>query len=217
MVVNYASAGEDAGRVVAEIVQRDGKAVAVQADMAKPDDVKRLFAETKRHFGRLDVLVNNAGVYNFDPLEAVTVNEFHRQYNINVLGPILATQQALQYFGPEGGSVINVSSVVSDHALPNTVVYSSTKGALDTVTKVLAKELGPRGIRVNTLAPGAIDTEGARAAGVIGSDWEKRIITETPLGRMGQVHDVAPVAVFLASDASRWLTGERLAVAGGYA
>ncbi|MEZ0313353.1 MAG: SDR family NAD(P)-dependent oxidoreductase [Myxococcota bacterium] len=217
VVVNYARGLEDAERVVAEIVARDGKAVAVQADMAQPDDVKRLFAEVKRHFGRLDVLVNNAGVYHFDPLEAVTTNEFHRQYGVNVLGPILASQEALKYFGAEGGSIINVSSVVSDIAMPNAVVYASTKGALDTVTRVLAKELGPRRIRVNTIAPGGVDTEGTKSAGIVGSDFEKQVIARTTLGRMGQPSDIAPVAVFLASDASQWLTGERLVVSGGFA
>jgi 3-oxoacyl-[acyl-carrier protein] reductase len=217
VVVNYATSREGADRVVGDIVKLDGKAIALQANMAKPEDVKNLFAETKRQFGRLDVLVNNAGIYNFEPLEAVTTNEFYRQYEVNVLGPILASQEALKYFGDDGGSIINVSSVVSEIAVPNSVIYSSTKGALDTVTRVLAKELGPRRIRVNTVAPGGVDTEGARTAGVVGSDFEKGLVARTTLGRMGQPDDIAPVAVFLASDASKWLTGERLVVSGGFA
>lgn len=217
VVVNYASSQEGADQVVAEIVKRDGKAIAVQADVAKPSEVTRLFAETKKHFGKLDVLVNNAGVYAFAPLEQVTPNEFHRQYQINVLGPILASQEALKHFPKEGGSIINVSSVISELSFPGAVVYASTKGALDTVTRVLAQELGPRGIRVNTLAPGGVDTEGTRAGGIVGGDFEKQIVSRTILGRMGQPGDIAPVAVFLASDASKWLTGERIAVSGGFA
>jgi 3-oxoacyl-[acyl-carrier protein] reductase len=216
VVVNYASDKAGADRVVAEIAARDGKAVAVQGDVSKAADVKRLFAETKRAFGPLDVLVNNAGVYAFEPLEAVSEGEFHRQFNTNVLGPLLTTQQALNHFRPEGGSVINVSSVVSENPVPNSVVYSTTKAALDSITRVLALELGPRQIRVNAIAPGGVETEGTRRVGVVGSDFEKQMVARTPLGRFGQPDDIAKVAVFLAGDDAAWLTGERLEVSGGY-
>lgn len=216
VVVNYASSKEGADRVVKEITANGGKAIAVQGDVAKADDVKRIFAETKKNFGKLDVLVNNAGIYNFSPLEGVSESEFHRQFNTNVLGPILTTQEALNHFGNSGGSVINISSVASVSSMPTTVVYSATKSALDSVTRVLASELAARRIRVNTIAPGGVETEGTHAAGVIGSDLEKQLVAGTPLGRMGQPNDIAQVAVFLASEASSWLTGERITAAGGY-
>jgi len=216
VVVNYSSSKEGADKVVAEIKARGGKAIAVQGDVSKSADVTRLFAETKKAYGTFDVLVNNAGVYDFGPLEAVTEAEFHREFNINVLGPILTTQEALKHFGPKGGSVINISSVVSTAPVPNSVVYSATKGALDTITRGLAKELGARNIRVNTIAPGGVETEGTHRIGVIGSDFEKQLIAGTPLGRIGQPEDIAQVAVFLASDDSGWLTGERIAASGGF-
>lgn len=216
VVVNYASSREGADRVVAEITRQGGRAVAVQGDVAKAVDVRRLFAETQRVFGAIDVLVNNAGVYQLEPIESVAEGEFHRQFNTNVLGPILAVQEAVKHFGPKGGSVINISSVASTSAPPNSVVYSATKGALDTVTRVLAKELGPRRIRVNTIAPGGVETEGVHAAGLIGSDFEKQVVAGTPLGRFGQPEDIAGVAVFLASDAAGWVTGERISAAGGF-
>lgn len=215
VVVNYASSKEGADRVVAEITGRGGKAIAVQGDVSKAADVRRLFAETKRAFGAPDVLVNNAGIFAFEPLEAVTEDEFHRQFNINVLGPILTTQEALKHFGPDGGSVINISSVVSTNATPNSVVYSATKGAVDSIARVLGVELAARKIRVNTIAPGGVETEGAHRIGVIGSDFEKQIVAQTPLGRLGQPEDIARVAVFLASDNARWLTGERITASGG--
>lgn len=215
VVVNYASGTDGARRVVDAISREGARAIAVQADLSKADDVKRLLAETRRAYGRLDVLVNNAGVYQFDPLEAVTEGEFHRQFNTNVLGPILATRDALELFGKEGGSVINISSVVSTGSLPGSVVYSATKSALDAVTRVLASELGPRGIRVNTIAPGGVETEGTHRLGVVGSDFQKDMIAKTPLGRFGQPDDIAQVAVFLASDHSAWLTGERISASGG--
>jgi 3-oxoacyl-[acyl-carrier protein] reductase len=215
VVVNYASSKDGADQVVAAITAKGGKAVAIQGDVSKPDDIARLFKASKDAFGRLDILVNNAGIFNFSPLEEVTELAFHREFNTNVLGPILATQEALKHFGAEGGSVINVSSVVSTGNVPNSVVYSSTKGALDAVTRVLASELGARKIRVNTIAPGGTETEGAHAAGIMGSDFEKQMIAQTTLGRMGQPDDIARVAVFLASDDSGWITGERLAVSGG--
>jgi 3-oxoacyl-[acyl-carrier protein] reductase len=216
VVVNYSSSKEGADRVVAEIVARDGKAIAVHGDVSKSADVRRLFAETKRAFGKLDILVNNAAVFAFAPLEAVTDAEFHREFDINVLGPILTTQEALKYFGPEGGNVINISSVVSEKPLPGAVVYAATKGALDTITGVLAQELAGRKIRVNTIAPGGVETEGSHAAGMIGSDMEKQMVAQTPLGRLGQPEDIARLAVFLASSDAGWLTGERISASGGF-
>jgi 3-oxoacyl-[acyl-carrier protein] reductase len=215
VVVNYALSKDGADRVVADIKAKGGKAIAVQGDVAKPVDVKKLFAETKKAFGRLDILVNNAGVYNFSPLEEVTEEEFHRLFDINVLGLLLATQEAAKLFGDRGGSVINIGSAVSDLTPPNTAVYTATKGAVDAITRVLAKELGPKKIRVNSINPGVIETEGTHAAGFIGSDFEKQYVAQTPLGRTGQPDDIAPVAVFLASDESRWVTGDTLVVSGG--
>src|ERR1700704_6447402 len=214
-VVNYASSKNDADKVVDEITKRGGQAVAVQADVAKKADVERLFAATKEAFGKIDILVNNAGVYRFEPLEAVTEDEFHRQFNPNVLGLILATQEAAKYFGPEGGSVINISSLASSATPPMSVVYSATKGAVDAITGVLANELGPKGIRVNAINPGPVVTEGFDAGGFAGSDFEKETTARTPLGRIGQTDDIAPAAVFLASPDSAWITGETLRVAGG--
>jgi 3-oxoacyl-[acyl-carrier protein] reductase len=215
VVVNYASSKDGADRVVKEISQNGGKAIAVQGDVAKAPEVKRLFAEAKKAFGSLDILVNNAGVYAFASLESVTEEEFHREFNTNVLGLILATREAVKYFGPEGGSVINVGSTASSMTPPNTVIYTATKGAVDAVTRVLAKELGPKKIRVNSINPGGVETEGTHGAGVVGSDFEKQMVAQTPLGRFGQPEDIAPVAVFLASKASAWLTGEVLRASGG--
>jgi 3-oxoacyl-[acyl-carrier protein] reductase len=215
VVVNYASSKEGADRVVDEISKRGAKAIAVQADVAKKKDIERLFAETKKAFGKIDILVNNAGVYRFEPLEAVTEEEFHRQFNTNVLGLILATQEAAKYFGPEGGSVINISSLASLATPPMTVVYSATKGAVDAITGVLANELGPKGIRVNAINPGPVATEGFDAGGFAGSDFEKQTTARTPLGRIGQPDDIAPAAVFFASDDSKWITGETLLLTGG--
>jgi 3-oxoacyl-[acyl-carrier protein] reductase len=214
-VVNYASSREGADKVVAEITARGGKAIAVHGDVSKAGDVQRIFAETKKAFGTLDVLVNNAGVYSFAPLEAVTEDEFHRQFNTNVLGLILSTQEAQKHFGPEGGSVINIGSAATDITPPASVVYTATKGAVTSITQVLAKELGPRKIRVNSINPGMVETEGAHSAGVIGGDFETMAVSQTPLGRIGQPDDVTPVAVFLASAESGWLTGETLVVSGG--
>ena len=215
VVVNYSSGKEGAEQVVAAITKAGGKAVAIKADIGKPDEIKRLFAETKKHFDKLDVVVNNAGVYKFEPLEAVSPEEFHRTFNINVLGAILVAQEAAKAFGSNGGSIINIGSVVSTAAIPNSVVYSSTKGAIDVVTRVLGAELAPRKIRVNTLAPGGTETEGTHTAGIVGGDFEKQLIAGTPMGRLGQPDDMAKVAVFFASDDSGWVTGERIAVAGG--
>ena len=216
VVVNYARSKEGADRVVDEITKRGGQAIAVQGDVAKKTDIERLFTATNKAFGRLDILVNNAGVYQFTPLEEVTENEFHREFNTNVLGLILATREAVKYFGVEGGSVINISSVASSVTPPASVIYTATKGAVDAVTRVLAKELGPRKIRVNSINPGAVETEGYRAIGIPGSDFEKQAAAQTPLGRIGQPRDIAPVAVFLASSDGAWITGETLRVAGGF-
>lgn len=215
VVVNYASSREGADRVVQQITANGGKAIAVQGDVSKAADVKRIFEETSKRFGTLDVLVNNAGVYQFTPIEAVTEDEFHRQFNTNVLGLILVTQEAVKQFGPEGGSIINIGSTVSTTAPPTSVVYTATKGAVDAVTHVLAKELGPRKIRVNSINPGGVETEGTHAFGMIGSDFEKQLVAQTPLGRLGQPTDIAPIAVFLASSDSGWLTGETLLASGG--
>jgi 3-oxoacyl-[acyl-carrier protein] reductase len=214
VVVNYASSKEGAEQVVAEITGSGGKAIAVGGDVAKKADVQRLFAETKKAFGAVDILVNNAGVYRFAALEDITEEEFHREFNTNVLGLLLATQEAVKHFR-EGGSVINISSVASRSAPPMTAVYSGTKGAVDTITRVLASELGPRNIRVNAINPGPVETEGTHTAGVIGSDFEKQMIAQTPLGRIGQPADIAPAVVFLASADSGWVTGEVIQVAGG--
>jgi 3-oxoacyl-[acyl-carrier protein] reductase len=215
VVVNYASSKEGADRVVAEITGSGGKAIAVQGDVSKAADVLRLFAETKKAFGTLDVLVNNAGVYQFAPLEEVTESEFHRQFNTNVLGLILATQEAVKHFGEHGGSVINIGSVVSRLGMPGTTVYTATKGAVDAITLVHSKELGPRNIRVNSINPGGVETEGTHAMGIIGSDMETAMVAQTPLGRMGQPGDIATIAVFLASADAGWLTGEQLLASGG--
>jgi len=215
VVVNYSTSKEGADKVVADITKKDGKAVAVQGDMSKAADVKRVFAEAKKHYGRLDVLVNNAGVYNFAPIEQVTEADFHRHYNTNVLGPVLAIQEALKYFGTAGGSVINISSVVASNPIANGVIYSSTKSALDGITRGLAKELASKKVRVNSISPGFTITEGVHAANFVGSDIEKNVIANTPLGRSGQPEDIAPLAVFLASDESAWLTGESIRAAGG--
>ena len=215
VVVNYASSKEGADRVVAEIVGNGGKAVAVQGDVAKASDVKRIFAETKKAFGKLDVLVNNAGVYEFSPLEEITEEKFHRLFNTNVLGLLLVTQEAVKHFGAEGGSIINIGSTASQVAPPTTAVYTATKGAVDAITHVLAKELGPKNIRVNSINPGMVETEGVHTAGVIGSDFQKQMEAQTPLGRIGQPEDIAPLAVFLASADSGWLTGETLLASGG--
>ncbi|HMP82232.1 MAG TPA: glucose 1-dehydrogenase [Verrucomicrobiota bacterium] len=214
VVVNYSSSKSGADKVVASIVSAGGKAVAVQADMAKKADIERLFAETKKAFGQLDILVNNAGIYEFAPLEDVTEELFHKQFNLNVLGLILASQAAVKQFA-SGGSIINISSVVSTTAFPNTSVYSGTKGAVDSITRSLAKELGPRGIRVNAINPGMVETEGTHSAGIAESEMRKQVEAMTPLGRIGKPHDIAGAAVFLASSESSWITGETLVISGG--
>jgi len=215
VIVNYSSSKEGADQVVSEITRSGGKAVAVQGDVSKSADVKRIFSETKKAFGKLDILVNNAGVYQFAPLHEITEDQFHRQFNTNVLGLILATQEAAKLFGPEGGSVINIGSVASTATPPATAVYTATKGAVDAVTHVLAKELGPKKIRVNSINPGMVETEGVHASGILGSDFQKDLESRTPLGRIAQPGDIGPIAVFLASSDSGWLTGETILASGG--
>jgi 3-oxoacyl-[acyl-carrier protein] reductase len=216
VMVNYSSGKEGAERLVSQITREGGKAIAIQADVSKAVDVKRMFDKTKEVFGSVNVLVNNAGVFQFDPFEAITEREFHREFDINVLGTILATQEALRYFPSGGGSIINISSVASENPVPNSCLYSATKGAIDTITKALAKELGPRNIRVNTVAPGLVDTEGNRSSGFVGSEAGNAGASATPLGaRFAMPEDIAPVIVFLASDEAAWLTGERISASGG--
>ncbi len=215
VIVNYSSDKEGADRVVAIIKQSGGKALAVQADVSKAEEVKRLFGVTKETFGRLDILVNNAGVYAFGAIEDFEDAEFHRQFNINVLGLLLATSEAVKLFGAEGGNIINISSAITSVLMPSTAIYSGTKGAVDAITGVLANELGSRNIRVNSINPGSVVTEGIQSIGILGTDAEKAFVAQTPLGRLGQPEDIAKVAVFLASDESRWLTGEKVIASGG--
>jgi len=214
VVVNYASSKTGADTVVKAITKAGGKAVAVAGDVSKAADAQGLIDAAITNYGRLDILVNNSGVYEFAPIEAVTVDQFHRIFNTNVLGVILTTQAAVKHLG-EGSSIINVGSVVSRITPPNSSVYTGTKGAVDAITGVLARELGPRKIRVNALNPGMVETEGTHTAGIIGTDFEKSTVSQTPLGRIGQVGDISSVAVFLASDDSAWLTGEQLLTGGG--
>jgi 3-oxoacyl-[acyl-carrier protein] reductase len=215
VVVNYSSSKAGADKVVGEITKRGGRAAAVQADVSKPADVQRLFAETKKAFGRVDILVNNAGIYKFAPLSEITPEHFHQQFDLNVLGLLLATQEAVKLFGPEGGNVINISSVVASLALPSISVYSATKAAVNSITRGLAVELGPRKIRVNAINPGMVETEGTHTAGITESDFRKQTEAQTPLGRIGQPRDIAPAVVFLASADSGWITGETLYISGG--
>jgi 3-oxoacyl-[acyl-carrier protein] reductase len=215
VVVNYSSSKEGAEKVVAEITRSGGKAVAVQANCSRPAEIQRLFAEGKKAFGRLDILINNAGVYEFVPLEKITPEQYHKMFDLNVLGLLLASQEAVKHFGAGGGSIVNVSSVVSTSALPQSSIYSATKAAVDSITRTLATELGPKKIRVNAVNPGMIETEGTHVAGITESDFRKQVEAQTPLGRIGQPQDVAPVAVFLASDDAAWITGQTLRVSGG--
>jgi 3-oxoacyl-[acyl-carrier protein] reductase len=217
VVVNYSTSREGADKVVGEITQSGGKAIAVGASVAKEEDIEKLFAETKKAYGRVDILVNNAGVYGFSPLGEINAEDYKRQFDTNVLGLLLTTKAALPLIPKEGGSVVNISSIVSTLAPASSSVYSSTKGAVDTLTKSLAKELGPRNIRVNAVNPGFVVTEGTHSAGFVGSDFEKGAIASTPLGRAGQPEDIAPPVSFLASDDARWITGETIFVSGGAA
>jgi 3-oxoacyl-[acyl-carrier protein] reductase len=215
VVINYASAKQDADRVVDEISKRGGKAIAVQANVAKKSDVERLFAEAEKAFGKIDILVNNAGVYEWVPLENVTEQHFHRHFDTNVLGMLLATQEALKHFNSNGGSIINIGSLAGTLTPPTAVVYNATKAAVDAITRTLAKELGPRKIRVNSINPGMVVTEGTIAGGYTEGDLRKTFESQTPLGRVGQTDDIAPAAVFFASADSAWITGETLVIAGG--
>lgn len=215
VVVNYASAKGDAEKVVSEIVKNGGRALAVKGDVSQQADVDFLFSEAHKAFGGVDVLVNNAGIYRFTAIEEVTVEEYNRQFNTNVLGLLLVTKEAVKSFGEKGGSIINISSTVTRITPAYSSIYTATKGAVDSITQVLSKELGPRKIRVNAINPGMIETEGAHSAGIIGSDLAEKVVKDTPLGRTGQPNDIAPIAVFLASDDSRWLTGETIIASGG--
>ena len=215
VIVNYASSQTDADKVVNEITKRGGKAVAVQGSVAKKADVERLFAEAEKAFGKIDIVVNNAGVYEFVPLEEATEQQFHRMFDTNVLGMLLSTQEALKHLNPDGGSIINIGSLASVLTPPTAVVYNATKGAVDAITRTLAKELGPRKIRVNAIRPGMVITEGVVTGGFHESDFRTMLESQTPLGRVGQTDDIAPAAVFFASDDSKWITGETLLIAGG--
>jgi 3-oxoacyl-[acyl-carrier protein] reductase len=215
VVVNYASSKAGADKVVSEIASSGGKAIAVQGDVAKKSDINRLFSETKKAFGKVDILINNAGIYEMFPLEEVTEERFHKQFNLNVLGLLLTTQEAVKHFGNEGGSVVNVSSVVSTLGLPGGSIYCGTKAAVDAVTRSLAKELGPRKIRVNSINPGMVETEGTHSAGILESDFKKQYEAMAPLGRVGKPDDIAPAVVFLASPESSWMTGETMFITGG--
>lgn len=216
VVVNYALSKTDADQVVDRITKRGGTALAVQANVATQADIERLFAETKKTFGRLDILVNNAGIYEFSPLENITEEHYQRHFDLNVHAVLFVSQAALKLFNSAGGSIINMSSVVSTMALPNAAVYSGSKAAVDAITRSLAAELGPRRIRVNAIRPGMVETEGTRSAGITESDMRKQVEAQTPLGRIGQPRDIANLAVFLASDDSSWITGETFLISGGY-
>ena len=216
VVVNYASSKESADRVVKDITDKGGIAIAIQADVSKEADVNRLFDATNTAFGGLDILVNNAVYQGYSPIESISLEAFHSSFNVNVLGPILTIQAALKLFGDNGGNIINISSGASKMPLPGASLYSATKAALDAITVSLSKELGAKNIRINSILPGATETEGATAAGVIaGSEYEKMFIANTPLGRRGKPDDIARAAVFLASDDAAWITGEQISVSGG--
>lgn len=217
VAVNYSGSKDAAEKLVAEINTAGGKAIAAQANLSDPASVAPLVDAVAKQLGPIDVLVNNAGVYEFAPLEAITPEHFHRQFNLNVLGLLLVTQAAVAHFNPKGGSIINIGSVVGKYSSPNGSVYSATKGAVDSITVSLSKELGPKQIRVNALNPGLVETEGVHAAGVLGTDFHTAIEKATPLGRIGQPKDIATVAAFLASDDSGWLTGQTIYASGGNA
>jgi 3-oxoacyl-[acyl-carrier protein] reductase len=214
VVVNYASSKAGADTVVAAITAAGGKAVAVGGDISKAAEANGIIDAAIKNYGRLDILVNNSGVYEFTPIEAITEEQFHKAFNVNVLGLLLTTQAAVKHLS-EGASIINIGSVASRITPPNSAVYTATKGAVDAITGVLSRELGPKKIRVNTINPGVVETEGTHSGGVIGSDFEKAAIAQTPLGRIGQPGDIASIAVFLASEDSAWLTGEQLLATGG--
>jgi len=215
VVVNYANSKAGAEAIVRRIKEKGGKALAVQADVSKHEEIKRLFAETKAAYGKLDVLVNNAGIYEFAPLESITAEHFHKHFNLNVLALLLATQEAVKLISPEGGSIINISSIAGRKPVQNASVYSATKAAVDAITVALSQELGPRKIRVNSLNPGMVETEGLHAAGLAESDFRKMLEAQTPLGRIAQPEDIARTAVFFATDDAGWVTGQSLIVSGG--
>lgn len=215
VVVNYSSSKAGAEKVVAEIVEKGSKAIAIQADLSKPEDIKKLFAETAKHFGKIDILVNNAGVYAFSAIEEITLDHYHKMFDLNVMGLLFSIKEAIKYFG-DSGSIVNISSIASTLAPPTTAVYSATKAAVDAITKSLGQELGPRKIRVNSINPGMIDTEGTHTTGIIESDFRKHTESKTPLGRIGVPADVSPAVVFLASDDASWITGETLVISGGF-
>lgn len=216
VVVNYSSSKEAAEQVVKSIEKKGGKAIALKANMSSPAEIERLFTETKKTFGKLDILINNAGIYEFKPLEQVTVEHFHKHFDLNVLGLLLACKESLKYFGPAGGSIVNISSVSSTARVPNASVYSATKAAVDSITKVLASELGPRKIRVNSINPGMVETEGTSSGGIIESEFKKEFERISALKRIGSTEDIAPAVAFLASDESSWITGESLVISGGF-
>ena len=215
VVVNYGSSKSDADKVVDEIAKGGGTAIAVQGNVANKSDIEKLFAAAEKRFGKIDILVNNAGVYEFVPLENVTEKQFHKMFDTNVLGMILVTQEAVKHFKSEGGTIINISSLASTLTPPTAVVYNATKGAVDAITHTLAKELGPKKIRVNSINPGVVITEGSVAGGFIEGEFRKSLESQTPLGRIGEPDDIAPAAVFFASDDSKWVSGETLIIAGG--
>ncbi len=215
VVVNYSSSKDAAERVVKEIAAAGGQALALQANLSRPEEVRRLFAEVRHAWDRIDILVNNAGIYEFAPLDSVTPEHFHKHFDLNVLGLLLASQEAARHFGPAGGCIVNISSVVATLAPPNTAVYSATKAAVVAITRSLAQELGPRKIRVNAVNPGLVETEGLHAAGIVEGDFRRQIEAQTPLGRIGQPEDIAQAVLFLASPDASWITGETLYVAGG--
>lgn len=217
VVVNYASSRAGADSVVEDITGAGGTAIAVQANVSQPQDIQRLFSEARERFGQLDILVNNAGIYRFASLEEITPEDFHQQFNLNVLGLILCTQEAVKYFGPEGGSVINISSIITATCPPNGTIYAATKGAVDIVTRTLANELGPRKIRVNAVSPGLVITEGSKSAGIADAENEmnQELVQNTPLGRAGVPDDIAPAVAFLAGPDAHWVTGETMFVGGG--
>lgn len=215
VVVNYSSSKEGAQKVVSEIVKNGGKAIAVQANVANPKEIEKLFHETKKAFNKLDILINNAGIYEFAPIEELTVEQYHKTFDLNVLGLLLVTKEALKYFGASG-SIVNISSIASKYSVADTAVYSASKAAVDAITRALSQELGPKNIRVNCVNPGMIKTEGTQSAGILDSDMRKKMESETPLGRIGRPEDVASVVTFLASDDASWITGETLFITGGY-
>lgn len=216
VVVNYSASKDGADRVVKEVTASGGRAIAVKANLSKKTEIDQLFAETKKAFGQIDILVNNAGIYEFSPVEQITEEHYRKHFDLNVLGLTLATQAAVKQFNPAGGSVVNISSVVSTMGVPGAAIYSGTKGAVDAITRSLAKELGPRGIRVNAINPGMVETDGLHATGIAGSDMRKQVEAQTPLGRIGQPEDIAKAALFFASQDSSWITGQTLTISGGY-